>query len=81
MTPGDFDEDGDVDGADLNEWKGDFGNTAGSDADNDGDSDGADFLAWQGNYGFGVPATPASVPEPSALMLSVLALAAVCRRR
>jgi hypothetical protein len=43
--------------------------------------DGEDFLAWQRNYGFGVPATPASVPEPSALMLGVLGLPLLLWRR
>jgi len=67
----DFDEDGDVDGDDLDEWREDFGMNADSDADNDGDSDGADFLVWQRQLG-SVPAVPAggAVPEPApAVML------------
>lgn len=65
--PGDFNNDGMVDGADLAQWRGDFGDNPDSDADGDGDSDGADFLAWQRNLGTGVavPATGA-VPEPAA---------------
>jgi len=80
---GDFDEDGDVDGADLNEWKNDFGETAGSDADGDGDSDGSDFLAWQKNLGTGVPAVPTAdaVPEPAAWMLFAVVLPILVRRR
>jgi T5SS/PEP-CTERM-associated repeat protein len=67
----DFDDDGDVDGADLLQWRGDFGANALSDADADGDSDGADFLAWQRQLGSGAPAVAAvqSVPEPCALSL------------
>ena len=79
----DFNEDGMVDGADLAQWRGDFGETTGggSDADNDGDSDGADFLAWQREFGMtsAIPAN-ASVPEPSAWMLRAFALLLVRRR-
>jgi T5SS/PEP-CTERM-associated repeat protein len=53
----DFDEDGDVDAADLAQWQGDFGPSSLSDADNDGDSDGDDFLAWQRQLG-----SPAALP-------------------
>ncbi|BBO35530.1 S8 family serine peptidase [Lacipirellula parvula] len=67
-VPGDFDKDGDVDQDDLGEWKSGFGTTY----------DGADFLDWQRNYG---TTSVASVPEPSTLILSVLGLAALCRRR
>jgi hypothetical protein len=81
--PGDFNNDGMIDGADLAQWRGDFGETTGggSDADNDGDSDGADFLAWQRGFGT-TSATPtaAAVPEPSAWMLSAFALLLVWRR-
>jgi len=77
---GDFDGSGTVDGADLAQWQGDFGINDDSDADDDGDTDGADFLFWQRNFGM-TSATPTSVPEPSALMLSVLGIAALCRLR
>ena len=66
----DFDNDGDVDGADLMEWASDYGQNAGSDADEDGDSDGTDFLVWQRTLGTGVPALAArAVPEPSTCLL------------
>jgi hypothetical protein len=70
---GDFDEDGDVDQADLTKWKNEFGTNF----------DGNDFLAWQGNYGFGVPATPtsAAVPEPAACLLALIGLPMLRRRR
>lgn len=69
--PGDFNGDGGVDGADLQEWKDGFGT----------EYDGNDFLVWQRNYGTGVtPAT--SIPEPtSVLMLSVLGLVTRCVHR
>jgi hypothetical protein len=71
-APGDFDLDGDVDGADLTVFKAGFGTTF----------DGNDFLVWQRNLGFSNMATTA-VPEPTAAALSLFALAAVahCRRR
>jgi len=77
--PGDFDDNGTVDGTDLAQWKGDFGLDNESDADGDGDSDGADFLIWQRNLGqtSAAPAA-AAVPEPSSLVLCLLALGA-CR--
>jgi hypothetical protein len=71
----DFDNDGDVDGDDLAQWRGDFGANSSSDADDDGDSDGDDFLAWQQQLGKGsaIARTGAAVPEPAALLLIVLA--------
>jgi len=76
--PGDFDGDGDVDGADLNQWRGDFGVDAQSDADGDGDTDGSDFLVWQQNLSAGL-ASPAAaaVPEPAAALLLMAAVWAV----
>jgi hypothetical protein len=77
--PGDFDDDGNVDGDDLTLWKGAFGQTAVGDADNDGDSDGADFLVWQRNF---APAAPvAAIPEPAALTIAVLGAAALFATR
>nr|MBA3482946.1 PEP-CTERM sorting domain-containing protein [Pirellulales bacterium] len=79
----DFDMDGDVDGADLAQWKGDFGLNGDSDADADGDSDGTDFLMWQQQLG-SVPAVAAgtTVPEPAnAILLAVSAAAAIGLRR
>jgi hypothetical protein len=76
IQPGDFNADGNVDGADLAQWKDDFGVNDDSDADVDGDTDGADFLIWQQNYG-AAPLAPAvaAVPEPGTLgMLGVAAM-------
>jgi uncharacterized membrane protein len=76
----DFDEDGDVDGDDLAEWRDGFGANGAAthmqgDADGDADVDGSDFLVWQRQLGSSAPAiaTAGSVPEPAALALLLLA--------
>lgn len=72
--PGDFDGDGDVDGADFVAWQTNYPTASGAtlasgDADGDGDVDGADFAAWQANFPT-APAPGASpVPEPQAAMI------------
>jgi hypothetical protein len=72
---GDFNTDGEVDGADLVQWRGDFGINGESDADNDGDSDGADFLIWQRQLGGSpVVGSGALAPEPASWALVGLAL-------
>jgi hypothetical protein len=60
-TPGDFDGDHDVDGADFVAWQTNFPKASGAtraqgDADGDGDVDGADFVVWQTNF----PTSPGS---------------------
>lgn len=65
--PGDFDSDGDVDGADFVTWQTHFPTATGTtlatgDSDGDGDVDGADFVAWQTHF----PTSPApGVVEPA----------------
>jgi len=82
----DFDEDGDVDGDDLANWKTGFGDTTAvhmdGDADGDQDVDGGDFLAWQRRLGEGASALAAraSVPEPTPLGLATM-LAPLMRGR
>lgn len=76
VMPGDFDGDGEVDGADLAQWQGGVSAAGGlGDADFDGDSDGADFLAWQRNVSYPTfsVAAAANVPEPHAALLASLA--------
>jgi probable HAF family extracellular repeat protein len=81
IAAADFDKDGDVDGADLALWQGDYGVSANCDADGDGDTDGQDFLVWQRQYIAGVPglANELSIPEPASLLLALMALAASVR--
>jgi arylsulfatase A-like enzyme len=72
----DFNDDGIVNGQDLVAWKSAFGVSPGADADGDGDTDGHDFLAWQRELGDTSATLAASaVPEPTAAVLAVLALA------
>jgi hypothetical protein len=78
--PADFNSDGHVDGADLTNWTGGFGATAGAqqesgDADGDADVDGADFLAWQQTVGGGANIASATVPEPTGMNLTVICAA------
>lgn len=80
----DFDDDGDVDGADLSLWELAMGESAGADADLDGDSDGKDFLIWQRQRGLTALSSAAasqSVPEPATAILLIWAIAALAHRR
>lgn len=83
---GDFDGDGDVDGADFVAWQTNYPTANGAtlatgDADSDGDADGADFAVWQANFPHEANAI-ATVPEPhSALLLMVGAVVAIAWRR
>ncbi len=69
-TPGDFDDDGDVDGRDFLIWqRGGSPNPLSA----------GDLSAWQSNYGTGGLASvvAASVPEPSSTMLAAMAVLAL----
>jgi cytochrome c peroxidase len=84
--PGDFDGDGEVDGADLVVWQGAFGQTGLADADDDGDSDGRDYLLWQRNFGktwddLLTLSAITAVPEPNSALLCAMALSAAFLRR
>jgi hypothetical protein len=76
----DFDEDGDVDEADLYAWQNGYGITGTAehhqgDADGDMEVDGTDFLTWQiqltGNLS--LQAVSIAVPEPGSLLLGAMA--------
>ncbi len=74
-TPGDFDNDGDVDGDDFLAWQRSFGS----------EFDASDLADWQSNYGNGGPLASANtVPEPSTAALvgfSLLGVSLRSRRR
>jgi glucose/arabinose dehydrogenase len=80
IVAGDFDGDGDVDGADFVAWQTNFplpsgATLANGDADRDGDVDGADFHFWQSNFSEASGGS-SPVPEPPAVCLMLLAVAA-----
>ena len=81
-VPGDFDEDGDVDGDDFLIWQSEFGGgdpNPRADGDGDGDVDGDDFLVWQSSFGSaaGGAASVVNVPEPSGIAMALLLAAAL----
>lgn len=82
--PGDFNNDGAVNGADLALWRGEFGAAGGNcDANNDGRVDGADFLIWQQQFSGGTAnsfVAAMAVPEPTAGLLLLLAAIGLRRR-
>jgi autotransporter-associated beta strand protein len=82
LHAGDFDGDGDVDGADFVAWQTNFPTATGAtlaqgDADGDGDVDGADFVVWQTNFPFTPGPGASPVPEPAGVLLFALGIAGV----
>jgi hypothetical protein len=83
----DFDNDGDVDGADFLTWQKNLGATgqpdkSTGDANGDGNVNAADLTEWQAHFGL-APAVGAAgaVPEPSALALAACVVAGLTARR
>lgn len=75
---GDFDGDGDVDGADFVVWQTNFPSTGAAtagDADGDADVDGADFEIWQNSFPAG--SSPGTTPVPEPKFASLLGAAAI----
>src|SRR5690606_35247156 len=83
VLPGDYNLDGVVDAADYTVWKTAFGATSSTssllpgDGNGDGMVDAADYTIWRNNLGAlssaQLATTPASVPEPSNLLLALVA--------
>jgi hypothetical protein len=81
-VPGDFDSDGDVDGADFVAWQTNFPTADGAtlnmgDADGDFDVDGADFVVWQTHFPTSSLPGGAPVPEPSGIAIAMIAAVAL----
>ncbi|MCC7083484.1 MAG: dockerin type I repeat-containing protein [Pirellulales bacterium] len=77
--PGDFNGDGNVDGADFVAWQTHFPTASGAsladgDANGDGAVDGADFVIWQTSFPFPLGPGVSSVPEPAAWILGCLSI-------
>jgi hypothetical protein len=83
---GDFDGDGDRDGADFLRWQRGLGTTGGAtlgqgNADGDSDVDGADLAIWKQQFGPGSPGPGASaIPEPATLAIAWIAAAGLTGR-
>jgi len=74
----DFDEDGDIDGADFLAWQEGLGITSGAaladgDANGDGAVDADDLDVWEAQFGTSPLAAVSNVPEPSGCGLALLA--------
>lgn len=65
--PGDFDDDGDVDGDDFLKWQRDLG-------------DSVNLALWEANYGAPLAASVAAVPEPTTAALLICSVWAFCGR-
>jgi endo-1,4-beta-xylanase len=79
-VPGDFDDDFDVDAADLTHWRTGYGVDVAGDADGDGDTDGNDFLIWQRNLGHdSLQAVATQAPEPTGRLMALVAACLVHR--
>lgn len=75
----DFNTDGVVDGADFLAWQRGFGGSGGltnGDANNDGVVNDGDLAIWRNQFGTTTSSSVASVPEPAAAALGLLAVAA-----
>lgn len=78
LPPGDYDRDGDADGADLLIWQREFGTAppalSGADGDGNGRVDGADLSIWLEQFGGSAFRTLHTVPEPPGTDLAVMSL-------
>jgi hypothetical protein len=84
LVPGDFNADGNVDGADFVVWQTNFPALSGKtlatgDANGDGAVDGADFVIWQTNFPT-IGGSAVAVPEPSGFVVGawMAIVAALC---
>lgn len=90
LLPGDYNQDGVVDAADYTIWRAEEGMAvlpfSGGDGNGDGLVDEADFKLWRSNYGASSPgasiaSVSAAVPEPSSLLIGLLAMPLAFARR
>lgn len=86
ISDADFDQDGDVDGADFLKWQRGFGlgtTLAEGDANGDNLVDGDDLTVWRNQFGRPSLSAFATVPEPAtgSLLLGVVSIGLSCWRR
>jgi hypothetical protein len=79
FSPGDYNRDGQIDGADYDRWRSDFGilvSTPGEGADGNRDLlvDAADYVVWRKSAPTGSFNASAAVPEPTSVFLLTSAL-------
>jgi cytochrome c peroxidase len=88
--PGDYNGDGEVGPEDYDVWRANYGDTMLLTADGNGDMivDAADYTIWRNNFGrtwldlaTGSGGLAGTVPEPSALLLTLLGIAAILAPR
>ena len=82
----DFDNDGDVDGADFLRWQRGVGINSGAtnaqgDADGNGAVNGADLAVWKTSFGPAASGAAGAVPEPAAIGLAALAFGVIVAKR
>src|SRR5690606_26032812 len=79
VNDADFDNDNDVDGQDFLIWQRGLGvgtDNATGDANGSGSVDAADLAIWRSEFGPSATAAVGAVPEPSAVLLAGVAVAA-----
>jgi hypothetical protein len=80
--PGDFDRDGDADGADFLKWQRAVGSADSIVDDNrDGLVDGWDLAIWASGFVATASGSSVSVPEPPVWAVAAIGLAPICRQR
>jgi hypothetical protein len=82
---GDYNSDGDVDSADYDKWKADFGKWVavggGADGNENGIVDAADFTVWRNALEAAGTGAATAVPEPSMSLLVTIGILLVVRAR
>jgi hypothetical protein len=79
--PGDFNQNGAIEHADYEVWRGAYGATSQGDANGDSTSDAADYTTWRDQMGSGPSSQAAAVPEPGTALLALTAMTMVAAGR
>lgn len=85
-TPGDYNDDGIVNTADYTLWRDNLGANLAfpNETATPGEVTQEDYVVWRSNFGsgasFALTTSPSIVPEPSSMLLLLMALSLTCRR-